>query len=376
MLKILNVNMSVDPVLGGGTAERTMQLCREFVALGHSCTLLTMDLDLSKEFKRSINAKGIKALYLPCISKRFYVPLPLLSVVARAVRDVDVVHLMGHWTVINALVFVFCLLYRKPYVVCPAGALPVFGRSGVIKNIYNALVGKRIIQRSSGCVAITADEVGQFGKYGIPRDRVVVIPNGINVDDFECKAGADFKSKYGLKGSVILFMGRLNEIKGPDLLLEAFLSLGHKLSTFDLVFIGPDGGMLNSLKKCASGHDAAVHYLGYIGGSEKSQAYHAADLLVIPSRQEAMSIVVLEAGAAATPVLITDQCGFNELEKIGGGRVVSASVKGIADGIEWMIETGELEAMGQRLNEYVVSNYQWRGVARKYISLYESILKS
>lgn len=367
--------MSVDPVLGGGTAERTMQLCREFVALGHSCTLLTMDLDLSKEFKRSISAKGIKAVYLPCVSKRFYVPLPLLNVVARAVRGVDVVHLMGHWTVINALVFVFCLLYRKPYVVCPAGALPIFGRSGVIKNIYNALVGKMIIQRSSGCVAITTDEVGQFGRYGISPDKVVVIPNGINVDDFNCKTGVEFKSKYGLKGPVILFMGRLNEIKGPDLLLEAFLSLRHKRSSLDLVFIGPDGGMLSSLKNRSSGHETVVHYLGYIGGSEKSQAYHAADFLVIPSRQEAMSIVVLEAGAAATPVLITDQCGFNEVEQIGGGRVVSASVKGIADGIEWMIETGELKSMGQRLNEYVVSNYKWSGVAHKYISLYESILK-
>lgn len=367
--------MSVDPVLGGGTAERTMQLCREFIELGHSCTLLTMDLGLSEEIKRSIDSKGIKAVYLPCISKRFYLPLPLLGLVARTIRSVDVVHLMGHWTIINVLVFLFCLLYRKPYVVCPAGALPVFGRSRLIKNLYNALVGKRIIQKSNGWVAITASEVEQFGQYGVPPGKVVVIPNGINVGDFECKNGADFKNRYGLLGPLILFVGRLNEIKGPDLLLEAFLSLRHKYSSFELVFIGPDGGMLNDLKERSSEHDANVHYLGYVGGSEKSQAYRAADFLVIPSRQEAMSIVVLEAGASETPVLLTDQCGFDDVEKIGGGRVVSASVEGIAHGIEWMIENGDLKAMGKKLNEYVVNNYRWTGAARKYLSLYDSIFK-
>lgn len=375
-LEILNVNMSVDPVFGGGTAERTMQLCREFVELGHSSTLLTMDLGLSEDFKHSIHANGIKAIYLPCVSKRFYLPLPLLGVVARAVRSVDVVHLMGHWTIINALVFVFCLLYHKPYVVCPAGALPIFGRSRVIKKLYNALVGNSIIRESSGRIAITEDEVEQFGQYGITSEKVVVIPNGINVNDFVRKDVAEFKRKHGLKGPLILFMGRLNEIKGPDLLLEAFLNLSYKFPDFELAFVGPDGGLLSSLKKRSSEFDVPVHYLGYLGGSEKSQAYHAADLLVIPSRQEAMSIVVLEAGAAGTPVLITDQCGFNDVELVGGGKVVPASVEGISNGLEWMISTDELEGMGSRLNEYVVSNYQWEGAARQYISLYEGVLSS
>lgn len=373
-LKILNVNMSVDPVLGGGTAERTMQLCREFVELGHSCSLLTMDLGLSEEHKRTIGSKGIKAVYLPCISKRFYLPLPLLGVVARTVRSADVVHLMGHWTVINALVFLFCLLFRKPYVVCPAGALPVFGRSRVVKFFYNALVGRRLVQKSSGWVAITANEVEQFYHYGVLPEEVVVIPNGINISDFECGSGHEFRSKHGIKGPLILFVGRLNEIKGPDLLLEAFLSLVHKYPSHELAFIGPDGGMLDDLKKLSSEYDATVHYLGYVGGSEKAQAYRAADFLVIPSRQEAMSIVVLEAGACETPVLITDQCGFDDVEQIGGGRVVSASVEGIARGIEWMIDTGGLDAMGKKLNEYVVNGYRWSGAAHKYLSLYESIL--
>lgn len=367
--------MSVDPVLGGGTAERTLQLCREFVELGHSCTLLTLDLGLSDELKCSLASRGIKAVYLPCVSKRFYLPLPLLPLVARTIRNSDVVHLMGHWTIINFMVFMFCFFYRKPYVVCPAGALPVFGRSRVVKYIYNFLVGKSIVRHASRCVAITASEVDQIVKYGIPSGRVAIIPNGINVDDFACEEEESFQSKHGIKGGFILFVGRLNEIKGPDLLLDAFLSLDQKFSSLELVFIGPDGGLLEDLRRRSSNRNSTIHYLGYLGGSEKSQAYRAAEFLVIPSRQEAMSIVVLEAGAAATPVLITDQCGFNDVEQIGGGRVVSASVEGIARGIEWMIDGGELDVMGKNLNEYVVNNFQWTVAARKYLSLYSSILR-
>jgi glycosyltransferase involved in cell wall biosynthesis len=76
-----------------------------------------------------------------------------------------------------------------------------------------------------------------------------------------------------------------------------------------------------------------VHYIGFISDEAKSQAYHAADLLVIPSRKEAMSIVVLEAGITGTPVLLTDQCGLSEVESIEGGKVVTASVEGLQSGL-------------------------------------------
>lgn len=376
VLNVLNVNMSVDPVLGGGTAERTVQLCCQLVKSGCSCTLLALDLGLSDDFKKSIREKGVDGVYLPCFSKRFYIPFPFFNAVARVVKNADIVHLMGHWTFINALVFLFCLFYRKPYVVCPAGALPVYGRSKVIKNIYNFVFGRKILQKASAWIAITEDEVKQFIPYGVPAKNITVIPNGINPDDFKAKDDTAFRAKHDLNGTLfILFMGRLNEIKGPDLLLDAFLSLEARYPGSELVFVGPDGGMLSALKERSSvSGKNNVRYLGYLGGDEKSKAYHAADFLVIPSRQEAMSIVVLEAGAVATPVLITDQCGFNEVQCVGGGKVVPASVKEIARGIELMIEGGELKEMGQRLNDYVLTNYRWSAVARSYISLYNALL--
>ena len=376
-LNVLNVNMSVAPVSGGGTAERTIQLSRALVKSGHACTVLTLDIGLSAEFKERLKQDKIDAVFLPCLSRRFYLPSLSLSKIAGAVRRADIVHLMGHWTLINVIVFLCSCLYKKPYVVCPAGALPVFGRNKLIKGIYNFLIGCRLIRKASGHVAITADEALQFYSYGVLASDINVIPNGINSEDFKNDDVVSFRKKYGLGvAPFILFMGRLNEIKGPDLLLEAFGQLSQQKPNWNLVFVGPDGGLLNVLKNTTmkKGLSERVHYLGYLGGIEKSQVYHAANLLVIPSRQEAMSIVVLEAGAAGLPVLLTDQCGFDEVEAVGGGKVVSVSVDGLRNGLEAMLDCNELSTMGKRLKSHVCSKYTWADIAERYGELYRNIL--
>jgi glycosyltransferase involved in cell wall biosynthesis len=176
-----------------------------------------------------------------------------------------------------------------------------------------------------------------------------------------------------------MFMGRLNSIKGPDILLDAFNKVKDKLQNYHLMLVGPDGGMLSELKNMVETFaiDRKVHFTGYLGDAEKSQAYHAADLVVIPSRQEAMSIVVLEAGITGTPVLITDQCGFDEVEHIGGGRVVSATVDGLKDGLlEILRDPGDLKSKGKKLKEYTLENYTWDAIIQKYIHLYHQLLSS
>ena len=134
-----------------------------------------------------------------------------------------------------------------------------------------------------------------------------------------------------------------------------------------------------SLKKKSEDMEIAdrVHFTGYLGGEEKSSAYRAADLLAIPSRQEAMSIVVMEAGIMGTPVLLTDQCGFDEVESIEGGRVVSASVDGLQEGLlEILKNPYKLKSMGSNLKRHVIDNYTWENIINKYIDLYRRVLSN
>ncbi|MCP5182214.1 MAG: glycosyltransferase [Pseudomonadales bacterium] len=367
--------MSIDPVRGGGTAERTVEMSKALAGNGHATTILTLDIGITAA--RRAELEGVVVVALPCLSRRFYLPRPKLGVISSLVESADVVHLMGHWTLLNALVYFYIRKFDKTYVVCPAGALPLFGRSRRIKTIYNWIVGRNIIRKSDAQIVIAPSETTQFSEYGVSPEKIVWIPNGINISPLQARDDDAFRKRYGLgEFPFILYIGRLNPIKGPDLLLEAFAQVANEFPEAHLVIAGPDEGMQEQLEKTASDHAMAdrIHFIGHISGETKSHALHAAQLMVIPSRQEAMSIVVLEAGIAGLPVLLTDRCGMNNLRDIGAGVVVPATVEGLRSGLRDLLRNpGKMASVGSNLQAHVYQNYLWTSIVTKFETLYRKL---
>ena len=377
-MQVLNVNFSLDFKIGGGTAERTFQMSRFLAKQGVKCTALT--IDTGQDSARLSELKPAVVVAIPFIWRRFHIPQIAWKTIQTLVKEADVIHLMGHWSVLNALVYVVARLSGKPYVVCPAGALPIFGRSRLLKRLYNFVIGRAIIRNASGWIAVTSGEFPHFEQYGIPASRITVIPNGVCEEDFPVVDAASFRQTRNLPDNpLILFMGRLNLIKGPDLLLQAFASVTDRIPDCHLVFAGPDEGMQAGLVEYAQQHGIAdrVHFLGFVGGYDKVAAYRLATLLVVPSRQEAMSIVALEAGICGTPVLLTDQCGFGEIKSVHPALETSADVAGIANGlVRLMAEPGLLDRVGPDLQDFVLQGYTWGSMVAKYVQLYQAILKA
>jgi glycosyltransferase involved in cell wall biosynthesis len=248
----------------------------------------------------------------------------------------------------------------------PAGALPPFGRSRSIKAAYNALVGHAIARKAARGIAITTSEIPHFTDYGVPADRVTVIPNGVDMDDAAAAANDICPLPALGDKPYILFIGRLNPIKGPDLLLDAFLAAAQAFPDVHLVFAGPDEGLGASLQSTAAANGKAdrVHFTGPAMGGTKRWLLQHARLVAIPSRSEAMSIVVLEAGAHGRPVLLTDQCGFPELAEVNGGLIVAATAAALEQGLREMLRPdAPLAAMGARLQKLVEARYTWRAAA-------------
>jgi glycosyltransferase involved in cell wall biosynthesis len=375
-MRVLNVCVCLDPVTGGGVVERTFQMSRFLVRSGVECAILSTDLGLTAKRKEAL--KEIELIIFPCFNKRFYIPKISYRRVRDAVKDADIIHLSDCWSVQNILIYCLARFLCKPYVMCAAGSLGVSGRSRLLKRIYNGVIGKKIIRGAAACIAITKDEIPLFRACGAEGQRIFVIPNGINRDGLTARNDEEFRSKFALGNHhIILFVGRLSRIKGPDLLLRAFCNLKEILHDYQLVFVGPDEGMLPELESIVTKNNIneRVHFLGYLGGEAKSFAYNAAELLVIPSRKEAMSIVVLESGAVRTPVLITDQCGFEEVAGVNGGKVVPATVEGLQNGLlEMLTNMDDLKVMGLNLQKHVIEQFMWESIVHKYISLYRSIL--
>ncbi len=227
-MNLLNVTMSLDPVTGGGATERTLQISRALNRAGHQCTILTTDTGLSPAYLKQCSKWGLNVVALPSLWKRFYLPKLSHDIINKLVADADVVNLMSHWPLINVLVYRSVKKLAKPYSVCPAGALPIFGRSKVLKKLYNHLIGGESIRNANGYIAISPNEIDHFKSYGVQPDKVSVIPNGINPADYHESDGQKFRVRHGIGDApFILFLGRLNIIKGPDMLLEAFCRCSH-----------------------------------------------------------------------------------------------------------------------------------------------------
>ncbi len=376
-MKILNVNNILDPVSGGGTAERTLQVSRALASMGADCTILTLDIGVNGDLRNK--AGSVRVVALPCRLERYFLPSLSWNTISELVRHADVVQLMNHWTVLNGIVFRYLRQLGKPYIICPAGSIPIFGRSRTLKSIYDCVLGRKIIRHAKKVIAISRKEVDDIACYGVEPGMITLIPNGVDGSEYVAADDVGFRKKYRIPDvPFLLFMGRLNAIKGPDLLLEAFARVaGEGRFPHHLVFAGPDAGMMSLLRHLTVNAGVAdrVHFIGYVGGIDKSHALHAADMLVIPSRQEAMSIVVLEAGAAGLPVVITDQCGFDDISVIGGGVVVQATSDAIYSGLMEMLGKGAaIRGMGENLRHYVAERFMWDSAARLYMELFSSIL--
>jgi glycosyltransferase involved in cell wall biosynthesis len=373
-MRILNVIMCLDPVAGGGAVERVYQLGKHLALAGEECTILTTRQGWDEAYVRMLG--DVRVIGLPCISSRFWISLSQTRWLREHLAEFDVTHLGLTWTVVNALTYLHLRRLGRPYVMSGMGMLGIGGRSRLLKHAYKAAIGRQMVRQATACIAITNREIADYVSYGVDPVRIVKIPNGISPELFCDKDDEAFRARYKLDSRpIILFLGRLDPIKGPDLLLKAFHRVSESFSEHQLVIAGNDNGFLPELKVITRslGIEGKTSFLGPIHGVEKSWAYHAADVFVIPSRYDNMTIVALEAAVSGTPVLLTDRCDFPELQEAGAGLIVECSVEGLANGLrELLSDPVRLRAMGHRAQEFVRSNYNWNHICKQFIQVFRA----
>ena len=373
-MKILHVIQNLEKEKGGGVTARNLKLIEYLEKKNHKNFILSLNSKANNS-KEGFIYKN-RNIFLNYINERFPLPFPNIFKIAKLVRNVDVVHLTSFWTLLNAYVYIFCKIFSKNYIICPAGALMIFGRSKTIKYIYYQIIGKYIIKDCSAIISITTKEKEQFLEKNIPLSKIFNIPNGIDLNGNESKESYYPKNFNLLKNKpYILFVGRLHFIKGPDLLLKAFNKIADKIPNYNLIFAGSDDGMEKELKTEANKSRFAdrIHFIGFISGSEKDNLFKNADLLVIPSRSEAMSLVVLEAAVHGLESIFTDQCGLDELSNRNLGKCVKVDFNQISNSIINHIKSRKM-VKNLDLIDYVSNNFNWDKVSNKYIKVFKKIL--
>jgi glycosyltransferase involved in cell wall biosynthesis len=240
----------------------------------------------------------------------------------------------------------------------------------VLQRAVTRLVDKHV------CVSRSvADFAAQVMR--LPREKLLVIPNGIDIERW---AGARpvARSRLGLGQNrrMILFAGRLDPQKRPDWLLERMPAVFDRLPDHDLVIAG-EGPLRNSLGRLTTrrGISERVHFVGW--QPEMPALLAAADALVLASRWEGLPNIVLEAMAAARPVVTTDVHGVRELLGNAAGVQITPATDAqrFVDAVSQVCSDPALAArLGQQNQQRASDFFSMDAMVTAYCQLYDSLL--
>jgi glycosyltransferase involved in cell wall biosynthesis len=286
----------------------------------------------------------------------------------------DILHVHGLWTFSIWHGYEAAKRLKIPLIVSPHGMLSNYSlnRSLVKKRLFSMFFQDLCIRSSSILHATCAQEFKEISCF-VDKGRIRIITNGIN--DF----GLDSAEKSSCETRTLLYLGRIHEKKGIDLLLRAWVQLSKFHSDWRLRIVGMDeNNELARLKKLSIdlGVDR-VDFEGPVFGQQKVEVYAGADLFVLPTKNENFGSVVAESLISGVPVVCSKYAPWEGLETRMCGRWIDLDLQIFVSTLSDLMSrpTAELAEMGQNGRAWMLEEFTWKSVACKFSSLYQEALR-
>jgi D-inositol-3-phosphate glycosyltransferase len=260
-------------------------------------------------------------------------------------------------------------------------------RSGQLETDRRIEIERRVIRRADAVVASTEHErQALVEQYGARAEGVVVIPPGADLATFRPLDREQARKTLGLSGEVLLFVGRIDPVKGLDTLLEAVKLLAHR-PRLSLLVIGGSAPAARhvdadewDLRELASelGISERVQWLGPVEQERLPLYYSAADVAVVPSRYESFGLVALEALACGAAVVASRVGGLATIVQDGenGLLVPWRSAEAFAERVEAVLDDS---ALAKRIRSGALASRQrfsWSATAGHVASLYRDLVEA
>ncbi len=326
---------------------------------------------------------GAKVFFFPHLGRQIYglfISPAIIPALQKNIADFDVVHLHEYRTFQN-LVFYYSRRNRVPYVLSVHGQLEYKQESwdnAFLRKLYNCSFGRNLLKNASKLFALTKLEASQLFQRGIEENRIVIIPNAIDPEDFSNPPPKGyFRNQFGLNDEeIILYLGRISKLKGLDILVKAF-SLLKRRDNVKLVLAGPDDGLLEPLQRIVASLKLRdrVLFTGNLTRKLVLGALNDASVAVYASLQEGFPIVPLEAGIMGKPVIVSNYPSMEFVKKGKFGLVVEyGNAIQLKETLEKILEDHRLATkLGQNGKKFVMDNFTWDVVARKIEDTYLQI---
>jgi glycosyltransferase involved in cell wall biosynthesis len=344
----------------GGIPRLVTTMATGLAARGHDVTVCTTDVaDAASRAPLSPRARdGVEVRVFRNISNRlayrwqFFTPIGLRRFLRDEAASFDVGHIHACHNLPSAFAGAAFDRMDVPYVVSPNGTALRIERRQAAKRVFDAVFERGLLPRARRVLAVTETERRQLRSAGVRDGQIRVVPNPVDVREFDGKADpVRFRRAWELGSDpVVLYLGKITPRKGVDVLVR---SMAHvSIPRARVVVAGNE-------MQAGSAYHRAIHQtaensrvirVGLLRGIERFDALTAADVVVYPSRDEIFGLVPLEALLAGRPVVVADDSGCGEVVRQTGGGLC--------------VRYGDENALAAAVNAILADADRWKAHAR------------
>jgi glycosyltransferase involved in cell wall biosynthesis len=368
---------------------------------GHELTIITTDANsffydkeksemfrnTRKELVNAVNKpivfKGVPLRALHCTIHKLGFFCPDAKKVAREIiSNYDVVHVCTWYSHICMIFAQVAIEKNIPFIVSSWGSLLPTARKlkGSQKWIADQLYTKKILKHATGFQSVGESERKEFLRLGATPESIYRLDNPVELEKFEITEKSNIINEYNISNKkFLLFIGRINEKKGIELLLESFVKITENQKELLLVLAG--SGTKEYVKKIKEltkkmRLEKKVIFTGLITENEKLDMLESASLFVLTSHSDVHPIAVQDALTMSLPVIITEACDYPEVKDYDAGLIIDEDVEQITNAILSIIDDEErLKKMANNARRLVLEKFQLKVQIKKYEEMYRDVIK-
>lgn len=349
-----------------GPSYSVVRLCESLLKEGHDVTLSVLDWT-----PQATPCRFVKSFPLGMGPRRLGRSPEMYRWLAQQAtsRSVDIIHNHSLWMMPNVYPGIVAHRHKIPLAISPRGTLSTWARESgsVLKRFFWPLVQKPALLATVCFHATAESEYEDIRRMGF-RQPVAIIPNGIDMPEPTPKQDSTLRT--------LLFLGRVHPKKGLDMLLPAWKAVQDHFPEWRLVIAGPDNdGYLGRMQNLAARLNLQrIEFVGALRGAQKWDAYHQADLFVLPTYSENFALTVAEALSSGIPAIVSKGAPWARLTEkragwwieIGRDPLVNCLIQALArtpaqlsdmgqQGRSWMKEEFSWDCLGSRMGH----TYRW-----------------
>lgn len=363
-----------------GKSLAAYNLCRELFKQGHQVHVFTIsqgnkNITEENEGVKIHRYKPLASYKSESISFRIFTD--------SLKYDFDIIHIHSGISVTVLAGYLYAVLKKKPLIITWHGDSVTDSKSnryvGLVPRIAASLYKywiNIVLSRADRIISVSKAYINESRFLKKYQNKITIIPNGIDMKSLETQCSKEeCKNKLGFDGKkVVLFLGSLYDIKGPQVLLKAIPEVIKNEK--DVVFVFAGGGDIEKYKSLAEKLNIAKHtkFVGYVT-KEKPIYYKSADVFVLPSLSECFPLVLLEAMACEVPIVASKVGGVPDIIEDGknGMHFLSNNHTDLGRILLHLLSDETSRKKIGFASKAIISRYSWKTIAKETETLYQNV---